>query len=147
MSTTPCVREKGFSLVEVVIAIFLTTLAVLAVFSLAPTAWVTSTRSDYLGRASGVLFQRLQEEEARIMNPCESVSEETRGPDTVYASGQTTPQQGDAAFQVTTNIRNLSGNTWLVTVRVTWPGNDRGIQESLIVNRQETFRFPEGCTS
>ncbi|MCX7815899.1 MAG: prepilin-type N-terminal cleavage/methylation domain-containing protein [Syntrophales bacterium] len=147
MLPSPCSKERGFSLVEVIIAIFLTTIAVLAVFSLAPTAWVTSSRSDYLGRASGILYQKLQEEEARIMNPCKSVSEETRGPETVYASGQSTPQPGDAAFQVTTTVKNVATNTWLVTVRITWSGNNRGIQESLIVNRQETFRYPDGCTS
>jgi Tfp pilus assembly protein PilV len=148
MSRLAC-YNRGMSLVEVVIAMFLTVVAVLAIFSLQPTAWKTATRSDYLGRASGILYETLMTQEARIMNPCCSVTAVTTGPPVVlYASGQTTAQPGDAQFNVTTTITEIpiGSNVWLVTVRVTWTGH-AGISESLVVTRQEGFRFPAVCTT
>ena len=143
MSNLPC-NNRGFTLVEVVIAMFLTVVAVLALFSLQPTAWKTATRSDYLGRASGILYETLVTQEALIMNPCNAVAAGTTGPTAVFASGQTTAQPGDAQFNVTTTITSIGTNIWRVTVRVAWTGH-AGISESLVVTRQEGFRFPAGC--
>jgi hypothetical protein len=130
--------------VEVVIAMFLTVVAVLALFMLQPTAWQTATRSDYLGRASGILHEQLQVQEAWIMNPCNAVAAGTTGPTAVFASGQGTAQPGDAQYNVTTTIASIGTNVWRVTVLVSWAGH-AGISESLVVTRQEGFRFPAGC--
>jgi Tfp pilus assembly protein PilV len=145
MSSLPR-NNRGMSLVEVVIAMFLTVVAVLALFSLQPTAWKTATRSDYLGRASGILYETLMTQEALIMNPCNAVLPGTTGPTPVFASGQTTAQPGDAQFNVTATITSLAANVWRVTVRVAWTGH-AGISESLVVTRQEGFRFPAGCAN
>lgn len=145
MSSLRC-NNRGFTLIEVVIAMFLTVVAVLALFSLQPTAWQTSARSDYLGRASGILFETLMVQEARIMNPCNAVTTGTTGPTPVFVSGQAAAQSGDAQFNVTTTITSLAANVWRVTVRVAWSGH-AGISESLVVTRQEGFRFPAGCAS
>ena len=145
MSSLPC-NNRGFTLVEVLIAMFLTVVAVLALFSLQPTAWKTAARSDYLGRASGILYEQLMTQEALIMNPCNAVTAGATGPTAVFASGQTTAQPGDASFNVTTTITNLATNVWRVTVRVAWAGHT-GISESLVVTRQEGFRFPTGCVT
>jgi Tfp pilus assembly protein PilV len=131
-------NRKGITMIEVCIALFLLTFGVLAMMSLQPTAWRVSGRSDYLGRASGILLAQLQETEAKIMNP--NIAIPAGGGSTVYASGQGTPKQGDAAFTVNTTITDLGNSTWRVTVRVTWPGNAAGISESLNVARQEYFR-------
>ena len=131
-------------LIEVVIAMFLTVVAVLAIFSLVSPAWKVAARSDYLGRASGILYEELVRQEALIMNPCNTVPSSSTT--TVFASGQTTAQSGDAQFNVTTTITSLPTNDgWIVTVRVAWPGNTTGVSESLVVTRQEGFRW--GCTS
>ncbi len=143
MSSLSC-NNRGMGLVEVVIAMFLTVVAVLAIFSLQPVAWKTAARSDYLGRASGILYEQLLTQEALIMNPCNTVTTGTTGPTPVFASGQTTAQPGDAQFNVTTTITSLAANVWRVTVRVAWAGHT-GISESLVVTRQEGFRFPTGC--
>jgi hypothetical protein len=59
----------------------------------------------------------------------------------VYASGQGSAKQGDVAFTVNRTITALAGgNTWRITIQVSWPGNATGIQESLNVTRQEYFR-------
>jgi Tfp pilus assembly protein PilE len=126
--------NRGFTLVEVVIAMFLTIVAVLGILALVSPAWKTAARSDYLGRASGILYETLMRQEALIMNPC------------CIVSGQTAAQAGDAQFNVTTTITLQAANSWLVTVRVSWPPlNATGISESLVVTGQEGFRFPAGC--
>ena len=145
MSRLSC-NNRGLSLVEVVIAMFLTTVAVLAVFSLQPAAWKTAARSDYLGRAAGILHEQLQTQEAWIMNPCNAVAAATTGPTAVFASGQTALQPGDAQFNITTTITNLATGVWRISVRVAW-ANHAGISESLVVTRQEGYRFPAGCAS
>lgn len=141
-------NKKGFGMIEVIIALFMTVVAVLGVFSLVSPAWRTSTRSDYLGRASGILYEELIRQEARIMNPCCSVTAGTLPAVAVNTSGQTTAQSGDVQFNVNTTITDLSTATspdfWGVTVRVTWPGHT-GISESVVVTCQDSFSSPLGC--
>jgi Tfp pilus assembly protein PilV len=145
MSRLPC-NNRGFTLLEVVIAMFLTVVALLGTFALISPGWKTAARSDYLGRASGILYEQLMTREAWIINPCNTVTTGTTGPTTVFASGQPTAQPGDVQFNVTTTITNPATNAWLVTVQVSWPPlNATGITESLIVTRQEGFRTPGGC--
>lgn len=145
MSRLPC-NNRGFTLVEVVIAMFLTVTAVLAIFSLVSPAWTTAARSDYMGRASGILYEQLLTQEAMIMNQCNPVVAGTTGPTPVFASGQAAAQQGDAQFNITTTITRLATEVWLVNVRVAWAGH-AGISESIVVTGQEGFRFPAGCVA
>ena len=138
-------NNKGFGMVEVVIAIFLTLTGILAVFSLVSPAWTNVGKSDNLGRASGILYEQLMRQEARIMNPCCTVAAQTIPAFIVYPSGQSSAQSGDVQFTVNTVVSSITSNTWLVSVRVSWPGHT-GISESLVVTRQEGFVFPSGCT-
>jgi Tfp pilus assembly protein PilV len=132
-------NKKGISLVEVSIALFLLTLGVFALISLQPSAWRLSGKSDYLGRASGILMSQLQATEAQIMNP--NIAIPASGSSTVYAGGQSAATQGDVVFTVNRTITALTGgNTWRITIQVIWPGNATGIRESLNVARQEYFR-------
>jgi hypothetical protein len=59
-----------------------------------------------------------------------------------YASSQTTQQSGDVTYNVATTVTPLAGatNAWSVKVQVTWPGNTRGVSETLIASRQEFFK-------
>lgn len=133
-------------MIEVLIGVFLTAVAILAVFSLVSPAWRAAGRSDNLGRASGILYEQLMRQEARIMNPCCKVDVTTGTPAAVpvYASGQAASQSGDARFNVTTTITEPVTNIWRVTVRVAWTGHP-GITESLVVTRQDGFVFPSTC--
>ena len=140
-------NKKGISLIEVSIALFLLSLGVLGLISLQPSAWRLSGKSDYLGRASGILLAQLQAAEAKIMNPNISLPAGTStATATVYAGGQSTAKTGDVAFTVTTTTEDpgvvgMGSNIWRVTVQVTWPGSTaQGIKESLTVARQESFR-------
>ena len=140
MSPTAC-NNRGITIVEVLITLFLTTVGILALLSMQPTAWNAAGRSDFMGRAAGILQSELERNELQIMNPINGVTPGTTVQNTRYASSQSTQQAGDIPFTVSTTITALSGttNAWTVRIQVTWPGNTRGITESVIVSRQEYF--------
>ena len=132
-------NKKGISLVEVCIALFLLGIGIFGLISLQPSAWRLSGKSDYLGRASGILLSQLQATEAQIMNP--NIAIPASGSSTVYASGQGSAKQGDVVITINRTITALAGgNSWRITIQVSWPGNATGITESLNVTRQESFR-------
>ena len=130
--------KKGMTMIEVCIALFLLSVGVLALISLQPSAWRLSAKSDYLGRASGILEAQLQAMEAKIINPNIAVTTGTTTK-TIYPGGQSTAKHGDASFTVNTTTTALGGNTWRVTVQVAWPGNATGIRESMNVSQQQSF--------
>jgi hypothetical protein len=149
--------KKGMGLIEVVIAIFLTTVGILAVLSMQPSAWRAAGKADYLGRASGILSKTLEDNESWIMNPCNAVTLSALDGDnnpiptttTVRVSGAGAGLSGDMTYTIATAIAQDGTNTsaFVVTVKVTWATNATGITESLTVARQELNRFPAGCTS
>ncbi len=126
-------------MIEVCIALFLLSVGVLALISLQPSAWRLSGKSDYLGRASGILVAQLQATEAKIMNPNIAVTTGT-ATSTVYPGGRVHRSREMPHSRYSTTTTDLGSNTWRVTVNVTWPGNAAGIRESLNVTRQESFR-------
>jgi Tfp pilus assembly protein PilV len=142
-------NKNGISLIEVLIAVFLISFGVLGLISIQPKAWSLSGKSDYLGRAAGILQEELEMNEAFILNPCNPNPCSATNPSTstknIFISGLSSPQAGDAPFTVQTTITDNADNTWTVVVQVTWPGSTGGISESLVVTRQELFRSPAGC--
>ena len=143
MSNSIC-NKKGLSLVEVLISLFLVSIGVLSLLSLQPSAWNLTGRSDFLGRAGGILHKELETNEVLLMNPnfpnpCVPTNPFIQTT-TVNTSGQTPAQPGDMSFTVQTTIQDNLNNSWTVRVRVSWPGN-AGISESVFVTRQEPFRF------
>ena len=141
MLNLQCNNNRGASLVEVSIALFLTTIGVLAVMSLQPTAWKTAARSDYLGRAAGVMQKEMEMREVFIMNAANTVTAGTFT-NTYLVSGQANAQPGDASFTVTTTIAVVATNVWQVTVGVSWTGHPTPITESIVVTRQQRFQWP-----
>jgi len=129
-------------MVEVLITLFLTAVGIMALLSMQPTAWNTAGKSDFMGRAAGILQSELERNELQIMNPANSVTTGVLAAKTMYASSQSTQQTGDVPFTVNTTVLPLGSatNAWTVTIRVTWPGNTRGVSETAIVSRQEYFR-------
>lgn len=143
MSNLIC-NKKGISLVEVLISLFLVSIGVLSLLSLQPSAWNLTGRSDFLGRAGGLLHKELETNEVLLMNPnfpnpCAAANPVTNTRN-VFVSGQGTAQPGDMTFTLQTTIQDNLNNSWAVRVRVSWPGN-AGISETVIVTRQESFRF------
>jgi Tfp pilus assembly protein PilV len=141
-------NKKGMSMLEVLIAIFLTTTGIMALFSLQPQGWKTMAKADYLGRASGILYKTLENYETIILNPCNAVTLGAQAVDYVKVSGQGSTISGDMTYTVNTTIVQDGANAsaFVVTVTVTWPpANTTGIKESQTVARQELYRFPTGC--
>jgi Tfp pilus assembly protein PilV len=148
MSPLRCI--KGMSLVEVLVALFLVVIGMLSLMSLQPAAWRTSNRSDFLGRAGGILHQELETNRILIMNesngnPCATKNPQVYPPRYVIPSGQATQQLGDVTFTVLTAITDLAPaqpGSWRVTVNVNWPGNTNGITETIVVGRQLSLMWP-----
>jgi Tfp pilus assembly protein PilV len=138
-------RDSGITMIESIVAILLVSIGLIGLLSMQPSAWRASARADYLGHAAMVLSEELTRQELWIMNPCNAVSTGTV-PQTVNASGQGTAQSGDTSYSVQTTIASIGTNIWRVSVRVSWPPlNTTGITESIVVTRQDSFRFPLGC--
>ena len=137
--------KKGIGLIEVLISLFLVSFGILALLSLQPSAWKLTSRSDFLSRAGGLLHKEMETTEIVLMNPNFPNPCATTNPlvttTNVFISGQSTAQPGDLPFTLQTTIQDNLNNSWTVRVRVTWTGNNTGISESLVVTRQENFRF------
>ncbi len=139
--------KRGIGLIEVIIAIFLVAVGVMAILSMQPSAWRTVGKSDYLGRGAGVLHRELEAREAFIMNGCNAVPTGNQPEQTIVVSGLGGAVSGDATYTVNTNISTVSASSWRVTVTVTWPEQllrgYRNLTESVIVTRQQ--KFLQGC--
>jgi len=134
-------NNKGISLVEVMIAMFLTTIAVISILPMQDMSLRTASRSDYLGRAAGIMQAELELRESQIMNSANAVTLGVFNQPSVTVSGLL-GVSGDATFNVVTTIGTnpLGANSWLVNVRVTWTGRPaNGISNSIIVTRQSRF--------
>jgi prepilin-type N-terminal cleavage/methylation domain-containing protein len=152
------INKRGFTLVEGLIAILLVSVSMMALLSTLSPAWRLSSKSDYLGRAAGIMYRELDAWELYIMNPCNGVAAQTNNWDSFKPGGTASwtvnssllaAQTGDAAYTVRTVITDISpvtpGTVWQVRVTVTWPPlNNTGVTETVIVTRQEPFKF--GCT-
>jgi Tfp pilus assembly protein PilV len=135
-------NNKGISLVESMIAVFLTVVAIMSLMPMQDMSLRTALRSDYLGRAAGIMQTELEAQESYIMrgsNPVVLGATQK----TIHVSDEV-DVEGDAVFDVTTTINNnpaaaIAGISWLVNVQVTWTGNNNGIRSSIIVTRQSGF--------
>ncbi len=143
------VNSRGIGLIEVIIAIFLVTVGVLAILSMQPSAWRLVGKSDYLGRGAGIMHRELERREACIMNPCNrnNIALGTAASPPILMSGLGAAVPGDATYWVTTQITrpNPALNVWNVTVTVTWPDQVahgyRDLTESIVVASQQRSRF------
>jgi Tfp pilus assembly protein PilV len=133
MSHTAC-NNRGITIVEVLITLFLTAVGILALLSMQPTAWNAAGRF--------ILQSELERNELMIMNPNNAVTTGVLPVKNVYASSQSSTQAGDVPLTVNTTVLPLGAatNAWTVTIQVTWPSNTRGIRETAIVSRQEYFK-------
>ena len=142
-------NKKGMSMLEVLIAFFLTTVGIFALLALQPTGWKTMAHADYVGRASGILYKTLEDNENMILNPCNLITMGTTVAN-VESSDEASAITGDIKYTVTTTLAlDANSTTTLgvvdVTVNVSWPPlNSKGISDTMVVARQETFRYLTG---
>src|SRR3974390_1600776 len=94
-------NNRGIGLVEVLVAIMLVSIALVAVLAMQPQALMTAGRTDHLGRAAGILLNELERNEAIIMNPTMDIpASSTRN---VYTGGEGAayaPKSGDTTYHV-----------------------------------------------
>lgn len=137
-----CLNNKGITIVECMIAVFLTAIAVLSLMPMQDMALRTSSRSDLLGMAQGILQTQLETREQQIMKTMSS-TDVTLGTTTnnVAVSGLS-GIEGDANFTVvtTTSLNGGVANSWIINTRVSWTGNPTGIANSLIATQQAGFQ-------
>jgi Tfp pilus assembly protein PilV len=135
-------NDRGMGLPEVIIAMLLTAVGIVALLSVQSPSLRLTARSDFAGRAAGILQKTLETEESFIMNSCNVVTVGTTTAN-VRISGMDAAQPGDVTYVVRTQIATNPNGTFRVSVRVTWPGNTTGLSESIIVSRQQFFQ--QGC--
>ena len=118
-------NNKGITIVESLIAVFLTAVAVASLIAMQPLSWQSAGRADSISRAVGILQQELETSEILIKNgtpPSASANY-----DDVFV--------GNQRFEKRLSISQPNTSSWLVNVHVRWQGNPKGIQSSMIVMR------------
>ena len=109
-------------------------------------------KADYVGRASGILYKTLADQENLILNPCNTITMQTTAAN-VESSDEASGIPGDITYHVTTTTALDANSTCTqgvvdVTVNVSWPPlNSTGISETMVVARQEIFKYPPGCNA
>ncbi len=135
------INNKGISLIESMIAVFLTAIAIIALMPMQDMSLRTAYRSDYVGRATMILQSELELQEAFIMrtNNLGAIVIGTL-PTRVVRGSNVPGVAGDITFNIVTTVRAnpaSPANSFLVNARVTWPPmNTIGITSSIIVKRQ-----------
>lgn len=124
---------------ECLIAVLLTAIGIVSLMPMQDKALRAMSRSDYMGRAQGIMQSELESQENIIMNSTNTITAGTFTK-TVYASsnGSTSAMtgSGDAYFTVVTIISSATGtNSWFVNVKVTWTANTTGISSSIVASR------------
>ncbi len=118
-------NNKGITIVESLIAVFLTAVAVASLISMQPLSWQSAGRADSLSRAVGLLQQELETAEILIKNG--TPPPDSANYDDVFIGAQ--------KFEKRLRLSQPNTSSWLVNVHVRWQGNPKGIQSSIIVMR------------
>ena len=115
-------------MVESLIAIMLTALAIIGLLTMQPLGLQSAGKADSLSRATQIMQTELESIECSIMSG------------TIPANRvDVTETIGNETFTINTTTTVRDNVTWLVRVRVSYKGNPTGISSSLIVSRQDAF--------
>lgn len=129
-------NKRGISLVEAMIAVFITTVAVAAITAMQPLSLRTGASADYRGRAVNIAQAEASRREAFIM---------TTG--TVLPADYNNLAYTVPGTTITYRITTVTTpppipspincqNCWLVSVKVTWPGTSNGVTFNRVVTQQ-----------
>lgn len=112
----------------------LTMVAAVSIASMMPMSWKAAGRSDYVGKATGLLQDELEWRQYQTMRGVDPTTLE-------YPEAGQVIVEGDTTFTVFTITSPVAGhpNTWTINVRVTWPGNTKGVVSSVQATRQLGF--------
>ncbi len=122
-------NNKGITLIESLIAVMLTGIAIVGLLTMQPMGWQSAGKADSISHATEIMQRELETIECSIMSGTIPANQ-------VNVSGPA----GNEAFTINTTITvRPGGGTWLVRVRVTWPGNATGVSSSMIVSHQTAY--------
>jgi len=138
--------NKGFGLIDAIMALSVMAIGVLALLSLMPQGWSTARNSDERSRAAMIMHREFENVQALIANKCNQTPTVSTDytPKQVNSSGQTTAIAGDQVFTVNKTIAPVAGTTnmWTITIQVTWPGTSTGLRDSHQVIQQDDYAMP-----
>lgn len=126
-------------MVECIIALVLTTVAVVSILSAQSLAWRGAGKSDYMGRAVGLLQRELERNEYDIMKGAPPADSQTC---TDKDSNVVACNAAGALYTIniaTSTPASIPAGTRLLNVRVRWPGSRNGLSSSVIVSPQPAF--------
>lgn len=148
----PLSNDRGLTIVECIIALVLTTVAIVSLISMQSLAWRGAGKSDYLGRAVGILQSTLEQNEFSIMTgviPADSTTCADPDGDVIQCN------DARKMFTITRttvtclctapsscacpNVSAAPANAWRLNVGIAWPGSANGLNSSIIVSRQTAF--------
>jgi hypothetical protein len=128
---------------ECIIALVLTTTAVVGLMTMQSLALRGSGQSDYLGRAEGILQRELETLENNFMQGTTSCT--CNGITPCTCNGTSPPwnstyiiTEDNIPFTINASatVPGTPANTWLVNVHITWPINGvNGIENSIIISQ------------
>jgi hypothetical protein len=133
-------NKKGLTILECIIAIFLTTIMLVSLISMQSLSWTGASKADYLGRAQGVLQRELEVQELLIMSGNVTPANVTACLNNEYNSVACGTK--GAVFTVNTRKMDNSANittTCRIIVNVTWPKSKNGIKSSMLAAPQLDF--------
>ena len=120
-------NNKGLSLIESLVAVMLTSVAIIGLLTMQPLGLRSAGKADSLAHATEIMQRELESIEGDIM----------RG--TIPANKVNNSQTlGKETFTVNTTIINQTDRC-LVRVRVTGQGHTKPVTSSIIVTRQAAF--------
>jgi Tfp pilus assembly protein PilV len=122
-------NNKGITLIESLIAVVLTAIAIVGLLTMQPMGWQSASKADSISHATQIMQRELESIECLIMSgtiPANKVNvSETVGNETLTINTTVTVQPG--------------AGTWLVRVRVSWQGNATGVSSSMLVSHQSAY--------
>jgi prepilin-type N-terminal cleavage/methylation domain-containing protein len=129
--------NKGLSLIECLIALFLATIAAVSLVNMQTLAWVGAGKSDYWGRAAVIMQRELDTHESEIVwgTPPANNNIVTTCADASGNSVLCTNASKVFTITYTPTIPSGAVTTYLVNVKITWPGSHNGVRSSKIVYR------------
>lgn len=145
MSTGFC-SNKGFGMIDAVMAMFVTLIGVAGLLAAMPIGWGLAGSSEMRTRGIEIMHRELETDEMLIMNPCNNFAVAGIPDKTVYSSGNAVALPGDASFTVKKTIAQ-SGIGWQISVTVLWVGTNTGVSESRLVIRQYDYQDNPNCAT
>jgi Tfp pilus assembly protein PilV len=119
-------NEKGISLVESLVAVMLTGVAIIGLLTMQPLSWQSASKADSISHAVGIMQRQLEDVECSIMAG------------NIPSNNTYSLSIGSETFTISTTI-TAQTKRWLVRVNVSGKGLKKAVNGSLIVTRQNAF--------